>query len=179
MKFRAIAVGAARTGAVLLVATTAPGRTPAVGCQPERGKRIALTHDFRFTLFLGNSAEQMQMPYQVRAHHVKHGEVMLGGTMTGPAMLVGGPARHLEIQICAQASRDVVTTANPKIVVDDTTKKKAVTLPVAVMEDITVGDADLHYGNNIALPARHRFVVIVTWRGERATFHFIAPPVRR
>ena len=47
-----------------------------------------------------------------------------------------------------------------------------------MMEGIGEGVADLHYGNNVAMPARHRFVVIVTWKHERATFHLVLPPTR-
>ena len=115
------------------------------------------------------------MPRQVRANHLKHGEMMLRGTMSmGPAM-TGGPIRHLEVQICTGATHAVVTTARPRIVVKDTTKHRLLTLPVSVMEGIGEGVADLHYGNNVAMPANHRFVVVVAWKGERATFHLVLP----
>jgi hypothetical protein len=96
---------------------------------------------------------------------------MLRGQMTGLEALTGGPIRHLEVQICARQTQAVVTTANPRIVVADTTKQKLVVLPVSVMEGIGEGVADLRYGNNIAMAANHRFVVTVTWNGERAHFH--------
>ena len=93
---------------------------------------------------------------------------MLRGTMTTGAEMMGGPIRHLEVQICARATRAVVTNANPRIVVDDRTKRKTLVLPVSVMEGIREGVADLHYGNNIAMPRKHRFLVAVSWKGERA-----------
>lgn len=118
------------------------------------------------------------MPRQVRANHLKHGEEMLGGTMTSGAAMSGGPIRHLEVQICAGRRQAVVTTAHPRIVVDDTTKHRVLSLPVSVMEGIGKGSADLHYGNNVAMPAEHRFVVTVTWRGDRAAFEFVVPATR-
>ena len=99
---------------------------------------------------------------------------MLRGTMTSAAALTGDPIRHLEVQICERATRVVVTNANPKIVVDDRTKRKALVLPVSVMEGIGEGVADLHYGNNIAMPRKHRFLVAVTWKRERASFSFVS-----
>lgn len=118
------------------------------------------------------------MPRQVRANHLKHGELMLGGTMTDVAALLGGPIRHLEVQICARKGAEVVTRAHPRIVVDDTTSGKVVTLPVSVMEGIGKGVADLHYGNNVAMSASHDFVVSVSWRHEGARFRLVLPPAR-
>lgn len=159
-------------------ASARPTHRDTIGCAPEAGKRAALTRAYRFTLLIGK-VENMYMPYQVRANHLKHGEVMLRGTMaTSTALLTGGTLRHLEVQICARPTRAVVTNANPKIVVDDTTRGRAVRLPVSVMEGIGEGVADLHYGNNVAMPAGHRFVVTVTWKGERASFKFALPRAR-
>jgi hypothetical protein len=112
----------------------------------------------------------MYMPYQVRKNHIKHGEVMLRGTMSGPSLLSGGPIRHLEVQICTRRTRGVVTNAKPTITVVDRTTGRKRKLPVAVMQDIAVGKADLHYGNNIAMRAKHRYLVKVTWQGERVAF---------
>jgi hypothetical protein len=168
-----LGIGSALLVTVLASATVAPARRDAVGCKPEAGKRIVLTRRYRFTLLIGN-VENMYMPGQVRAHHLKHGEEMLRGTMTSGAALTGGPIRHLEVQICTRATRVVVTNANPRIVVVDRTKRKRLVLPVPVMEGIGEGVADLHYGNNIAMPVKHRFFVAVTWQGERATFGFVS-----
>lgn len=152
---------------------TAP-RAPVVGCRAETGKRIVLTRSFRFTLLLGKP-ESMYMPYQVKANHLKHGEGMLRGKMSGPEMMTGGPIRHLEVQICTRRGSQVVTNANPKIVVRDLKTRKSRRLPVAVMQDIAVGARDLHYGNNIAMPAKHHYLVTVTWKDEQAVFRLIAP----
>ena len=171
----AIGVGCAMAVAGLASALAASSHSAAVGCTPETGKRIVNGRHFRFTLLVGK-AENMYMPRQVRANHLKHGEEMLRGSMTPVAMLTGGPIRHLEVQICVSRTRAVVTNANPKIVVDDTSKGRIVTLPLSVMQGIGEGAADLHYGNNLAMPAGHRFIVIVTWSGSRAIFHFVSPP---
>jgi hypothetical protein len=117
----------------------------------------------------------MYMPYQVRASHPKHGEQMLRGQMTTDvSILTGGPVRHVEVQICAKGTRRVVTNASPKIVVRDLTTHRVVSLPVAVMEGIGEGVADLHYGNNVAIPRRHRFVITVSWRSDRAAFGYVS-----
>lgn len=174
---RTIGIGCTLAAVLLASATLAPARSAAVGCKVEPGKRIVSTRRYRFTLLIGQ-VENMYMPRQVRASHIKHGEVMLRGTMTSGAVLMGGPIRHLEIQICTRTTKTVVTAAHPEIVVDDTTKRKVVTLPVSVMEGIGEGAADLHYGNNIAMPAKHHFIVTVTWKRERAIFHLVLAPRR-
>ena len=166
---RPIAITLACAAAALSGVSVAAGHLVVVGCNAAASKQVALTRSYRFTLRLG-PIENMYMPRQVRANHLKHGEVMLRGTMTGPAMLTGGPIRHLEIQICTRPTNAVVTHANPTIIVADKTSGKTTKLPIAVMEDISVGTADLHYGNNLTLPARHHYLVTVSWRGERARF---------
>ena len=173
---RTIGIGCIVAAVVLpSTACSSAHRAAVVGCKDEPGKRIALTRHYRFTLLIGR-VENMYMPRQVRANHLKRGEMMLAGTMTMGAAMRGGPIRHLEVQICTGARQAVVTTARPRIVVDDPTKHRVLTLPVSVMEGIGEGAADLHYGNNVAMPANHRFVVTVNWKGERATFHFLLPP---
>jgi hypothetical protein len=115
----------------------------------------------------------MFMPYQVRASHPKHGEVMLRGRMFIPAR---GPLHHLEVHICASTTRAVITNADPTIVLtDDTTHGHPKKLPVAVMQGIGAGRADLHYGNYVALPHHHQFTITVTSDRQRATFHVTAP----
>jgi hypothetical protein len=85
----AIGVGCAMAVARVALAIAAPSHSAALGCKPQTGKRIVTRRDFRFTLLVGN-AENMYMPYQVRANHLKHGEEMLRGSMTPVAMLTGG-----------------------------------------------------------------------------------------
>lgn len=171
---RTLWVGCAIVGVCLASAAVGSAHSAATGCAPEAGTQIAIVGDYRFTLLVGN-AENMYMLRQVRANHLKRGEVMLRGSMTPVEMLTGGPIRHLEVQICVRTTRVVVTNAKPRIVVTDTTKRKTVTLPFSVMEGIGRGVADLHYGNNLAMPAGHRFIVNITWRGERARFHYTSP----
>jgi hypothetical protein len=144
------------------------------GCGRAPGKRRAASRHYVFTLRVG-PAQNMYMRYQVRASHPKHGEEMLRGKMTTDAsMLTGGPVRHVEVQICARATRAVVTNASPKIIVHDLTKNTVVSLPVAVMEGIGEGVADLHYGNNVAIPRRHPLIITASWRRERAVFRYVS-----
>jgi hypothetical protein len=88
----------------------------------------------------------------------------------------GTDVRHLEVHICSRSTGKVIKNAQPTItVVDDTTKGMADHVTVAAMEGIGAGIADLHYGNNITMPAMHRYTVIVTLNGEKAIFNFTRP----
>jgi len=170
---RLIGLGCAIVIAGVASTAAASEYSVAVGCRPETGKQIVDTRDYRFTLLVGH-AENMYMRRQVRASHPKQGEEMLRGYMTPTAMLLApGPIRHVEVQICVRTTQAVVTDAWPKIVIKDTTSAKTLTLPISVMEGIGEGAADLHYGNNLPMPARHRYIVTVTWRADRAIFHYV------
>lgn len=161
--------------AAVLASPSAGSTHPAaIGCIREPSKQFVASRHYLFTLLVG-PVENMYMPYQVRASHLKHGEVMLRGKMTTGAMLSGGPVHHLEVQICVRPRHSVVTNATPKIVLHDLTTPKVLSLPVSVMEGIGEGAADLHYGNNVALRRNHRFSISASWRSDRATFLFHSP----
>jgi hypothetical protein len=115
----------------------------------------------------------MFMPYQVRASHPKHGEVMVRGRMVMPTH---GPLHHLEVHICRKTSHVVVTNAHPTIfLVDNTKHGHPRKLPVAVMQGIGADRSDLHYGNNVAMPHHHRYTITVACNGQRAILHVVAP----
>ena len=168
----AVIVAAGMATAACADTTATATHHPATDCKLERGAHLALTHSYRLVLRIG-PVEGMLMPYQVRANHVKHGEVMLGGQMVVPTH---GPLHHLEVHICAKKTHVVVAKANPTIVLTDTTKQiPPKTIPVAVMEGISAGRADLHYGNNVSMPHHDRYTITVTLEGQRAVFHVVAP----
>lgn len=88
----------------------------------------------------------------------------------------GADVRHLEVRICSRATGKVVQNAQPTItVVDNTSNGMSDHVPVAAMEGIGAGVADLHYGNNVTMPAMHRYTVTVTLNGEKAVFNFTRP----
>jgi hypothetical protein len=83
------------------------------------------------------------------------------GQTTVPAMDQAG-IRHLEVHICSASTGLVVQDARPTITVVDHAKGGMTDkVPVAVMQGIGAGVADLHYGNNVTLPAGHRYTVTV------------------
>ena len=110
---------------------------------------------------------------QVDAQHPTTGEVMLGGEMS---MASGANARHLEAHICSRATDTVATNLNPTIILQDTTAAGSApqSVPVSVMQGVTSGASDLHYGNNVTVTPGHSYSVTVTVKGETATIPFTA-----
>ena len=165
----ALFVIAALAPATALGSTTRPAAT---GCKAGSGAQSAVTASNRFVLRIG-MPEQMYTPAQVKKMHPKHGEVMLRGRMNGMGgMSIGGAMRHLEVQICLRPGNTVITTANPTITVKDAASMGMATkVPVAVMQGVGAGTADLHYGNNVSMKPGHRYTIKVTVKGETAIFH--------
>jgi len=139
--------------------------------------QVVKTRSYVFALSLG-PVETMYTPAQAASKHPKSGEVMLSGAMTsgmaGMTMSTAGQ-HHLEVHICTPSGA-VVTGAHPNIVVSDpASKTMTMAVPVAVMEGVGEGVADLHYGNNVTLTAGHHITVTVTLKGQRAVFHTTVP----
>jgi len=119
----------------------------------------------------------MWTPAQVKAKHPTSGEVMLMGSMGGAPMAMGGLQRHLEVHITSRVTKKVVMGAHPTISAIDTTATNAMAIkvPVAEMEGVNAGAADLHYGNNVNLVADHVYKITVNLRGVRAVFQIKSP----
>ena len=169
MTFKEKTLGVAVLSAALLVPSALAART---GTQSPQTKS---TSSYVFKLSIG-MAERMWTPAQVRSKHPKTGEVMVMGSMGG-AMTMGGSERHVEVHITARAGGKVVMGARPTINAIDTNVKNAmmIKVPVAAMQGVISGAADLHYGNNVQLVAGHTYKVTITLKGERTTFQMKAP----
>lgn len=182
MTFRLTAVSTVLVAVAALVPAIAlgvPEHARVTGCKAGAEGRSATTAHYRFVLRVG-MGELMYTPAQVRKMHPKSGEVMLRGHMNGmsgmPGMSMGASTRHLEVQICTRPSNTVMTAANPTITMKDLSSMgMAMKVPVAVMEGVGAGTADLHYGNNLTMKPGHRYTVTVTVKGETATFRVKTP----
>jgi hypothetical protein len=161
---RLFALGTSALVALVLV-SSGFGRVSAGACS---SGTLASTASYRMALDIG-SQEGMYLPSEVKARHLKTGEIMLGGEMsmigTPPA---GTRVYHLEVHICNKAGA-VVTKLKPAIVVGRTM------LPAAIMIGIGAPASDYHYGNDIALKPAAKITVKVTVKGELAVFHATVP----
>jgi hypothetical protein len=160
--------------AFVLAVAPASSATAAVSPAAAPGSR-ATTKSYTFTLMIG-MPEQMWTLAQFKSMHPKTGELMLMGSMMG-GMPMGDSQRHLAVHIYARATGKPVAGADPTISVIDTTLKNPspVKVPVAEMEGVSAGAADLHYGNNVYLTGGHTYEVVVTLNGQRAVLRAPAP----
>jgi len=169
-----VVVAAVTTAASALAAPAPASKRLVTDCSAGMGVHIATTPTYRLALHVG-MPEMMYTPGQVRKLHPKSGEVMLRGRMM-MGMKMGGSTRHLEVHVCLRKNRAVVTNAHPTITL---MRHKANTMPmdvpVAAMEGIGAGTADLHYGNDLPMPGGQRFTVTVTLRGQKAAFDVTSP----
>jgi hypothetical protein len=132
---------------------------------------VVKTKSYEFALTLG-PFQQMYSPAQVKAKHLKNGEVMVSGQMMGMHGAMSSQ-RHLEVHICARSTGKVVTGAHPTITFADLTAKgkmKMEMVPVAAMYGVKQGPSDYHYGNNVSVTPGHTYQVTVKLGGQTATF---------
>jgi len=147
-------------------AATALGRPTAAG--PCSSDASVSTPSYLMLLDIGPQ-EDMYTKAEVKARHLKDGEIMLGGEMT----MIGTPPPgmriyHLEVHICNSAGK-VVTRLDPRILVGGKP------LPAATMVGIGQPMTDYHYGNDIILKPAAHLTVKVTVNGEVAVFHTTVP----
>ena len=157
-----------------LAATAATTAGAATAKSPCSSGQVIRTKSYVLALTIG-PVEKMYTKAQVAAQHPKTGEEMLSGKMTNMGGMSGmdmgsSTQRHLEVHICTPAGQ-VVAGAHPTISVDDlTASTMTMKVPIAVMEGVSEGAADLHYGNNVNLMSGHHVKVTVTLNGEKAVF---------
>jgi hypothetical protein len=137
--------------------------------------RIATTATYKLTLAVG-PVETMYTQAELKAKHPTSGEVMVGGAMAG-GMSMGAANRHLEVHVASRATGKVVANLTPSITLADENAMGMGTVEkvnATAMAGIGEGAADLHYGDNVKLTPGHVYKVVVTIKGEKATFSFKA-----
>lgn len=141
-------------------------------CPTDRTATRTTTASYTIALNVG-PVESMYTQQQVESSHPTTGEVMLGGVMS---MASGANARHLEAHICAKATDTVVSNVNPTITMQDTTSAGTApqSVPISVMQGVTSGSSDLHYGNNVTVTPGHSYSVTIVVNGETAMIPFTA-----
>jgi hypothetical protein len=153
-----------------VLAASALGSTSAA--KPCSSGSTASTASYRLALAIGPQ-EEMYLPSEVKARHIKTGEVMLGGDMTMVDKTPGTKVFHLEVHICTPSGA-VVTGLKPVITVQSA-GAKTINLPAAIMVGIGAPISDYHYGNDIALKPGAAVTVKVAVKGQTAVLHGTAP----
>ena len=155
--------------AVALVAAAPSFAWPSGSAGPCASGNVATTASYRLALGLGHQ-EEMYLPSEVKARHIKTGEIMLGGEMSMVDKAPGMRVYHLEVHICAKATGAVVKHLKPAIVVTGGGVMGSMTVPSAIMVGVGEPSSDYHYGNDVALKPGSRIAVRVTVNGQSAAF---------
>jgi hypothetical protein len=138
---------------------------------------IRLTASYQLMLSVGPK-ETMYTQAEVAAKHPTSGEVMLDTGMSMGGMSMGPGNRHLEVQVKSRTTKRVLSLMPSSVTLADTTAMSGMAmadkLHVMAMYGIAEGRSDLHYGNNVKLTAGHTYKVVVTVKGEKASFTFRA-----
>jgi hypothetical protein len=167
---------AVRLVAVVCVVLAGVFAASAVGAKnaakPCTTGNTALTSSYRLAVSIGPQ-EEMYLPAEVKARHIKTGEIMLGGDMTMVDKTPGTKVFHLEVHICTPSGA-VVTGLKPVITVQPA-GAKSMNLPSAIMVGVGAPISDYHYGNDIALKPGAAVTVKVAVKGQTALLHVTAP----
>ncbi len=174
-----VAIGAS----VAACGSSRPSRSASVTAACRASGRFDQTHTTSahvFVLHLGPRESMLMLsPGEAKAKHITTGELMVGGTMSmgTNSGTIGGDmtTRHLEIHICRRVSGTVVTDARPSITVSPSPGGGTGRIPVAAMEGVTAGIADLHYGNNVALRRGATYTITVRLGNDSASFTATEP----
>ena len=162
------------TGLLALLGAADAFGQHAASAGPCSSGTVATTTSYTMALDIGKQ-EEMYLPSEVKARHIKTGEIMLGGEMAMVDKTPGTRAFHLEVHICTKSGA-VVTKLKPVIVVDDPAADMMTTkVPSAIMIGIGAPSSDYHYGNDVALRPGDRITVKVTVKGQLATFRATVP----
>ncbi|MEI8106130.1 MAG: hypothetical protein WCH31_09895 [Actinomycetes bacterium] len=166
MRLRLCVSFGATVGALALAAPAFAHGTATGPCAS--GGVTASTASYRMALVIGKQ-EEMYLASEVKARHIKTGEIMLGGEMAMVDMPPAGTkVFHLEVHICTPSGA-VVTKLTPRIVAGKTV------LPAAIMVGVGAPISDYHYGNDIALKPGAALTVTVAVKGQTAVFKTTVP----
>lgn len=107
-------------------------------------------------------AEPMYTPDEVAHEHPTWGEMTLEGEggPTGPGV------RHVEAHLYDRATGLPVDDPVPELEVLVHATGERVPIPAVLMQDVNIGAADVHFGDNVALPGDTDLTITVTIADE-------------
>jgi hypothetical protein len=93
--------------------------------------------------------EEMFTHEQMVAEHPTEGEQVLDG----PGNPLGDDVRHVEAHIYDRTTGKPLADLHPEIVLVNHTTGVRTEIPPTLMQDVAIGGLDVHYGNNVVIPA--------------------------
>ncbi len=115
--------------------------------------------------------EEMFLPDEAATRHPTEGELILRGNMAP----IGPDSRHAEAHVYDKATGRARSDVTPIITLVDQTSGRTQTLEATLMQDVALGPRDIHFGNNVGIPAGHEFTIAIDLGGETITFSGTLP----
>jgi hypothetical protein len=111
--------------------------------------------------------EQMFTPEQAASLNPTDGELILKGSMAH----IKADSRHTEVHIYSRRTGLPLTDTVPAMTITDRDSGTTVRPEQTLMQDVTIGSRDIHFGNNAVIARDHDFRVRVTIGSEEVDFH--------
>jgi hypothetical protein len=126
--------------------------------------RIGVTSDYLLVINVLPS-EAMYTASEVESMQPTMGEAILHGT----GEPVGPGVRHVEAHIYDRATGIAVSDVKPVIRVFNRTTGDRIEVPATLMQDVLVGAADIHWGNNVPVRGDSDISVEVSLGSQEVT----------
>jgi hypothetical protein len=110
-------------------------------------------------------AEEMFTQQHAEQHHPIEGELIVDGD----GLPVGAEVRHVEAHIYHRSTGLPAVDLDPRLAVLNRTTGERTDVPATLMQDVNIGEADLHYGNNVHIPGGSAVNVTVTVGNEEVS----------
>lgn len=110
-------------------------------------------------------AEEMFTPAENARLHPTVGELVIDGKPT-PRSREG---RHTEAHIYAKDTGLVLSNVRPQMTLIDRNTGQVRDVDATLMQDVIVGEPDLHFGSNIVIPSGHEITIVVDVGSERVS----------
>lgn len=126
--------------------------------------RIATTEDY---IVVANvlPGERMFTSAEAKAEHPTEGELIIDG----PGHPLGPDVRHVEAHIYDRTTGLPLTSVRPVIVVLNRTSGELTEVRSTLMQDVNIGAADIHFGNNVPVSGDSDLSLTVTIGDQEVT----------
>jgi hypothetical protein len=109
--------------------------------------------------------ERMFTSAEAAVEHPTVGELVINGE----GRPLGDDVRHVEAHIYDRITGNPLSNLSPVIVVLNRTSGVRTNVPPTLMQDVNIGAADIHYGNNISVPGDSDLSLSVVIGSEEVT----------
>lgn len=165
----ALAAGAAWLCACAAIRSDGPAKADAASAEQQvvsaaGWTRISTTKDYLLVVNV-LPGEHMFTPAEMKSEHPVEGEQIIDG----PGNPLGPNVRHVEAHVYDRTTGLPLSNVKTTITVVNRTTGDQIELVPTLMQDVSIGALDIHYGNNIPLAGNSDLSLRITVNGEEVT----------